>query len=71
MLISVLYGSIFMLHIPPAEVLISPNSSNKNKKRQEPHKTAYLSENGGIGKKSFGTQRQLKLGEQLIPVSTS
>ena len=28
----------------------SPNRSNKNKK-QEPHKRAHLSENGGIGKK--------------------
>ena len=42
-----------MLHIPPTKVLISTNRSNKTK-RQEPHKRAYLSENGGLDKKRSG-----------------
>ena len=38
-----------MLHIPPAkDKYSSPNHSNK--KEQEPHKRAYLLENGGLGK---------------------
>ena len=37
------------LHIPPTKVLSSQLLGKKQK--QEPHKRAYLSENGGLGEK--------------------
>ena len=39
------------LHIPPTAILISPNRSKKERKK-EPHKTAYLSKNWALGKRS-------------------
>ena len=41
----------YILHIPPTKILISNRSQ---KKTQEPHKRAYLSENGRSGNKKSG-----------------
>ena len=47
--IPVPYGSICCTYHPLK--YSSPNGSSKHSKRQEPHKRAYLSGNGGLGKK--------------------
>ena len=47
------HGSIIMPHIPSTKVFISQPLKKKRGKKG-PHKRAYLSENGGLGKKSSG-----------------
>ena len=44
----------YAAHIPPTKILIS---YLLNETKQEPHKTTYLSENGGLGEEKKEVRR--------------
>ena len=56
MLIPVPYGSVCCTY----NQLKYSSPNRPNKKRQEPHKRAYLSENAGLGKKKRGQENGSK-----------
>ena len=51
-----------MLHTPPTKDKYSSPNRSKKQINREPHNGAYLSENGGLGKKKSGEWAKSKKG---------